>query len=174
MAKVKEETGLHLWVVTIADSSRKAAEFAESAWKATGLGASDVILVINVPDSGSNSFLFRADPSGVLSQGDQVSIADSLKPYLKKKDFNKAVAALPSLIKTRVAGAGTTGDRGATRSTSGLGRPQHQFDGLGPGRGHRTTCRRGCGRSRGLVDPEAASSEGRPRRRHRRPHAEEH
>ena len=136
VAKVKEETGLHLWVVTIADSSRKAAEFAESAWKATGLGASDVILVINVPDSGSNSFLFRADPSGVLSQGDQVSIADSLKPYLKKKDFNKAVAALPSLIKTQVAGAGTTGDRGATRSTSaGSGALSTSSTDSGPGVG---------------------------------------
>lgn len=58
-----ERNGVHLWVVTYDNASELATDFAAEAWSWTGLGAYDVLLVINIStaDPSQRSYAFDGD-----------------------------------------------------------------------------------------------------------------
>lgn len=96
------ERGVNLWVVTYADASETATDFAERAWRATGLGTSDLLLVINVAD-GARSYAFDGAASGsVWSASKRDDVRATVKERLSEGDWDGAVTA--------VADAGASGD----------------------------------------------------------------
>ncbi|WP_229116926.1 TPM domain-containing protein [Actinomyces bovis] len=99
-AKVVDEvsnSGANLWVVTLKDSSTSAEKWAKTAWKESNFGSTDLLLVINVPDSGINTFyLDGAAKNSVWSTSKRKEVATEIQKHLKKRDFDGAVAAVGS------------------------------------------------------------------------------
>ena len=100
--------GITLSILTATDDSSKAEALAKKEWSVKGMGASDVLLVINMPASGSNSYYLAtgsAIPSSKRSQ-----LGSDIGSYMRSRDFDGAVAALPDLLATA---------KGSSRSKSG-------------------------------------------------------
>lgn len=96
------ERGVNLWVVTYSDASEAATDFAERAWQATGLGTSDLLLVINVAD-GARSYAFDGSArDSVWSASKRDDVRAKVKEHLSDGDWDGAVTA--------VADAGASGD----------------------------------------------------------------
>lgn len=105
--------GVRLWVVTYSDASEAATDFAERAWQATGLGTSDLLLVINVAD-GARSYAFDGSASGsVWSSSKRDDVRAEVKERLSAGDWDGAVVA--------VADAGASGDSSEWGSSEDAG-----------------------------------------------------
>ncbi|WP_448760165.1 TPM domain-containing protein [Actinomyces oricola] len=100
--RIEDDHNLTVWIVTIADTSMTAEDFAKQAWKDSALGTYSAILVINVPGNDINTYYFGADTAtnAPLTDEQQKEITAGLKPFLSDHDFDGAVAALPDLIRS--------------------------------------------------------------------------
>ena len=99
--------GVGLWVVTMSDDSTSAQDYAAKAWDASHLGASDLLLVINTPPSGSSSFAFggmRNRP--VWSDSTISSVRDKIHDALSKDDYDGAVSAVEDGASSASGGSG--------------------------------------------------------------------
>lgn len=110
--------GVGLWIVTMKDSSQTAEEYANKAWSASGFGTSDLLLVINTPDSGENTYAFGGSAqNSVWSDSTISSVKASIYQALSQRDFDGAVAA----IGEGASGSGSGTASSSSDSSSGMG-----------------------------------------------------
>lgn len=98
-----ERNGVHLWVVTYDDASELATDFAAEAWSWTGLGAYDVLLVINIStaDPSQRSYAFDGDSRGsVWSQARLGEVRLRIEEHLKAGDWDGAVTSIVEDLST--------------------------------------------------------------------------
>lgn len=94
VSKVSKD-GASLWVVTMKDGSTTAEAWAKEAWTASGFGTQDLLLVINVPDSGVNTYTFDGSAkNSVWSSSTRRKVAAAVQERLSQHDYDGAVAAV--------------------------------------------------------------------------------
>ncbi|GAV95411.1 hypothetical protein ADENT20671_2197 [Actinomyces denticolens] len=97
--------GITLSILTTTDETSKAEALAKKEWSAKGMGASDALLVINMPASGSNSY-YLATGSGIPASK-RSELGSDIGSYMRSHDFDGAVAALPGLLAKAKGGGGS-------------------------------------------------------------------
>ncbi|PHP53608.1 hypothetical protein BW737_001645, partial [Actinomyces ruminis] len=107
------EDGVGLWIVTMSDDSQTAEQYAAKAWADSGLGTADLLLVINLPADGVNSFAFGGSAqNSVWSDSKLDSVRSDIKQALSDGDYDGAVAVIAD-----AAGSGS----GGSATALGLG-----------------------------------------------------
>lgn len=113
VAQVRKD-GAALWVVTMRDSSTTADKWAARAWEDSGFGTQDLLLVINVPDSGVNTFSFDGSRNNsVWSASKRQQAAAAIQEKLSQGEYDDAVAAVAKAGRS----AGGSSDRSADDSS---------------------------------------------------------
>ncbi|WP_235905019.1 TPM domain-containing protein [Actinomyces marmotae] len=108
--------GITLSILTATDETSKAEALAKKEWRAKGMGASNALLVINMPASGSNSYYLATGSDIPASKRSE--LGSEIGSYMRSRDFDGAVAALPGLLAKAKGGSGTEGSSGG--SATGL------------------------------------------------------
>ncbi|GGO94542.1 hypothetical protein [Actinomyces gaoshouyii] len=110
--------GITLSILTATDETSRAEALAKKEWSAKGMGASDALLVINMPASGSNSYYLATGSDIPASKRSELGSA--IGSYMRSHDFDGAVAALPRLL-AEAKGGSRSGDEGSSgMSATGL------------------------------------------------------
>ncbi|SDN78191.1 TLP18.3, Psb32 and MOLO-1 founding protein of phosphatase [Actinomyces ruminicola] len=111
------EDGVGLWIVTMRDDSQTASQYAAKAWNASGLGTTDLLLVINMPADGNNTFAFggSADDS-VWSDSKLDSVRSDIQKALVSKDYDGAVTVIAD-----AAGSSGSGGSGLVLGLAAVG-----------------------------------------------------
>ncbi|WP_366180526.1 TPM domain-containing protein [Actinomyces timonensis] len=110
--------GITLSILTATDGTSKAEDLARKEWRAKGMGASDALLVINMPASGSNSYYLATGSDIPASKRSE--LGSEIGSYMRSHDFDGAVAALPGLL-AKARNGSRSGDEGSSgTSATGL------------------------------------------------------
>ncbi|SHE25077.1 acid phosphatase of thylakoid lumen protein [Actinomyces glycerinitolerans] len=89
------EDGVGLWIVTMSDDSQTAEQYAAKAWEASGFDTTDLLLVINLPADGANSFAFGGSAyDSVWSDSKLDSVRGDIQQALRNGDYDGAVTAI--------------------------------------------------------------------------------
>ncbi|WP_136194460.1 TPM domain-containing protein [Actinomyces procaprae] len=89
------EDGVGLWIVTMSDDSQSAEQYAAKAWADSGLDTTDLLLVINLPADGANSFAFGGSAyDSVWSESKLDSVRTDVQKELTDGDYDGAVTAI--------------------------------------------------------------------------------
>lgn len=102
------EDGVGLWIVTMSDESQTAAQYAAKAWADSGLGTTDLLLVINMPADGVNSFAFDGSANdSEWSDSKLDSVRSDIQQALTDGDYDGAVTAIADAAGSGSGGSGT-------------------------------------------------------------------
>lgn len=110
------DAGVNLWVVTYSDASTSATAFAEQAWRATGLGSSDLLFVVNIHDANRSYAFDGASNGGVWSSSQLSSAREDIRSALAAGNWDAALEA----ISAQASGSGgSSSDAEQSSSNSG-------------------------------------------------------
>ncbi|MDO4901470.1 TPM domain-containing protein [Actinomyces sp.] len=103
------EDGVGLWIVTMRDDSQTAEQYAAKAWEASGFDTADLLLVINLPADGANSFAFGGSTyDSVWSDSKIDSVRGDIQQTLRSGDYDGAVTAIADAAGSSGSGASGT------------------------------------------------------------------
>ncbi|WP_244936776.1 TPM domain-containing protein [Actinomyces qiguomingii] len=101
------EDGIGLWIVTMRDASQTAEQYAAKAWEASGFDTTDLLLVINMPADGTNTFAFGGSTyDSVWSDSKMASVRSDIQQALRSGNYDGAVAAIADATGSGSGGSG--------------------------------------------------------------------
>ncbi|MDU0347417.1 TPM domain-containing protein, partial [Actinomyces sp. MRS3W] len=101
--------GIGLWIVTMSDDSQTAEQYAAQAWEDSGLGTTDLLLVINMPADGTNTFAFGGSANNsVWSDSKLDSVRSDIQRALASGNYDGAVTAIADATGSGSSGSGTS------------------------------------------------------------------
>ncbi|AYD90455.1 TPM domain-containing protein [Actinomyces lilanjuaniae] len=98
VARMASDYGVGLWVLTVSDSGRSAADLASAVLEESGLGEDAAVLVVNIPSDNPSARTYSFQTTAAtsrISDSQLDRIDDALRQALSKQRYDAAVASIP-------------------------------------------------------------------------------